>query len=124
MEEVQRGPHRETTDSRDSRENGASPYICRASEAVVLDIRDREGEPCDEAFSCADEDFPYRKGETVYPKEAFDNHLLDDGSGIHFFLTRTEAELYEFPDDEEDDNDMDSAEDDEDPPAETGKESI
>ena len=54
----------------------------------------------------------------------FDNHMLDDGSGIHFFLTRTEAELYEYPDDEDERSDMDSAEDDEDSPAETGKESI
>ena len=103
---------------------GAFVYICRASEAIVLDIRDRDGEPCDEAFSKADKDFLYRKGETVRPKEAFDNHMLDDGSGIHFFLTRTEAELYEYPDDEDERSDMDSAEDDEDSPAETGKESI
>lgn len=52
--------------------------------------------PCEEAVSAADEDFVYRKGETVYPEEAFDNHLLDDGSGIHFFLTRTEAEQFEY----------------------------
>lgn len=42
----------------------------------------------------------YRKGETVYPEESFDDHLLADGSGIHFFLTRTEAELYEIRDDD------------------------
>ncbi len=79
---------------------GASVYSCRVSEAVVLDIRDEENEPCEEAVSCADGDFIYRTGETVYPKEAFDSHLLEDGSGIHFFLTRTEAELYEIRDDE------------------------
>jgi len=80
---------------------GAIVYCCRASEAVVLDIRDEDNEPCEAAVSCADGDFIYRTGETVYPKEAFDSHLLADGSGIHFFLTRTEAEQFKFRTDDD-----------------------
>ncbi len=83
-----------------AKRTGTSVYTCRASKARVLDIWDQDGVPCDEAVSGAEEDFVYRKGETVYPREDFDGDLLADGSGIHFFLTRTEAELYEIGDDE------------------------
>ena len=79
----------------DAKRTGASVYTSRASEARVLEIWNQDGEPCEEAVSCADESFIYRKGETVHPKEDFDDHLLEDGSGIHFALTRTEAEQYE-----------------------------
>ncbi len=96
----------------DAMRTGASRYDCRASEARVLAIWNQDNEPCEEAVSCADEDFVYRKGETAYPEEAFDDRLLTDGSGIHFFLTRTEAELFEYKKDEEDDVDR-SEEDDE-----------
>ena len=75
---------------------GASAYSCRASEALVLDIWDRDNEPCGEAVSGRDESFVYRKGETVLPAEDYNDYLLDDGSGIHFFLTRSEAEQYEL----------------------------
>ena len=93
----------------DAMRTGASRYDCRASEAKVLDIWDQDNEPCEEAVSCADEDVVYRKGETVYPEEEFDDHLLTDGSGIHFFLTRTEAELFEY---EKDEDDAESSEED------------
>ncbi|MBR2560680.1 MAG: pentapeptide repeat-containing protein [Eubacterium sp.] len=86
----------------DAMRTGASRYDCRASEAKVLEIRDQDNEPCEEALSCADEDFVYRKGETVYPEEEFDDTMLTGGSGIHFFLTRTEAELFEYKKDEDD----------------------
>ena len=79
---------------------GACTDTCRASKAVVLDIRDADNGSCEDAVSCCDKDFIYRKGETVCPVEVFDARLLTDGSGIHFFLTRTEAELFEFEDDE------------------------
>ncbi len=91
---------------RHAKRTGAAAYCCRASEALVLDIRNPENEPCEEAVSLINKDFIYRKGGMAYPKEAFDEHLLTDGSGIHFFLTRREAELMEFEtDDEEADDD-------------------
>ena len=88
---------------------GANVYNCRASEAVVLDIWDEDNEPCEEAFSFAQEDFVYRKGETVCPAEAFDGHLLEDGSGIHFFLTRTEAEQFQWRSDDDDEDEEDAS---------------
>ena len=88
---------------------GHSAYCCRASEAKVLEIRDRDNNPCEEAFSFAHEDFVYRKGETVCPAEAFDDHLLTDGSGIHFFLTRTEAEQFQWRSDDDDEDEEDAS---------------
>ncbi|MBQ3379904.1 MAG: pentapeptide repeat-containing protein [Clostridia bacterium] len=97
-----------------AKRTGAFVAQCRASEAIVLDIWDKSGVPCDEAVSDADKDIIYRKGKTVYPRDAFDDDLLTDGSGIHFFLTRTEAELYEIGDDYDDEDDeYDDDEDDE-----------
>ena len=81
---------------------GACVYACRASEAVVLDILTPENTSCEEAVSGKDEDFIYRKGETVRPTEAFDGSLLKDGSGVHFFLTRTEAALFKCREEEDD----------------------
>lgn len=98
---------------------GASVHNCRASEAKVLEIWNPDNEPCDTAVSCADEDFIYRKGEMVYPREAFDAHLLTSGSGIHFFLTRAEAEQYTISCGDDDDSDDDFDEDEEEPDEKT-----
>ncbi len=81
---------------------GACVNTCRASEAVVLDILTADNTSCEEAASGKDAGFIYRKGETVRPNEAFDGSLLKDGSGIHFFLTRTEAELFKCREEEDD----------------------
>ena len=59
---------------------------CRAEFAVVL-----EGE----GFSRRDPKFKYVVGETVRPKGAFNDSLVSEcESGIHFFITRQEAEDY------------------------------
>ena len=81
---------------------GACVYACRASEAVVLDILTPDNTSCEEAISCEDQDFIYRKGETVRPTDAFDDSLLKDGSGVHFFLTLAEAALFKCREEEDD----------------------
>ena len=81
---------------------GACVYACRASEAVVLDILTPDNTSCEKAVSGKDQDYIYRKGETVRPTEAFDDSLLKDGSGVHFFLTRTEAALFKCREEEDD----------------------
>ena len=78
----------------DAERTGASVYNCRASKVKVLDIWNQDNEPCDEATSYSYDDFVYRKGEMVHTWEAFDGQLLTNGGGIHFFLTRTEAEFW------------------------------
>ena len=59
---------------------------CRAEFAVVL-----EGE----GFSKHDPQFKYTVGQVVKPSEAFNDSLVSEcESGIHFFITRQEAEDY------------------------------
>jgi len=61
---------------------------CRASEALVVDCP--EG-----AYSQHDNTFFYHKGTTVKPREPFcEDRWSECASGIHFFLTREEAEAY------------------------------
>ncbi|MEI4745907.1 pentapeptide repeat-containing protein [Rhodococcus erythropolis] len=61
---------------------------CRAEFAKVVAIYG-----ADEARSIHDSDFVYRKGETVYPSNGFDENWQDEcSSGIHFYINRVEAE--------------------------------
>lgn len=73
---------------------GKNSRSCRSSEAKVLEIIDSHGFSHNEAFSLYDESLVYRKGNSIYPKEPFDDSLFHNGSGIHFFLSRKEAEDY------------------------------
>jgi uncharacterized protein YjbI with pentapeptide repeats len=69
---------------------------CRCSKAKVRAIFLDDGAPCDEATSLHDSEFVYRLGATVEPKEAFDDDRWNTcGSGIHFYITRLEAENHE-----------------------------
>jgi len=87
---------------------GGCRYTCRASEVLILDIFDGES-TCEEAISIRDENIIYHKGELVKDEEEFDNSLLHNGTGIHFFITRAEAERAEFvvEDDEPNEEDED-----------------
>jgi len=63
---------------------------CRAEYAIVLDVIGAK-----QGVSSFDSSIVYKKGETVKPKEAFsDNWQKECASGIHFFITRLEAEKY------------------------------
>jgi Family of unknown function (DUF5758)/Pentapeptide repeats (8 copies) len=68
---------------------------CRCSSAKVLAIFLPDGVECDEAKSMRDRDFIYRVGMTVEPEEPFEGDRWNTcSSGIHFFITRREAEAY------------------------------
>ncbi len=91
---------------------GGSRYTCRASEILILDIFDGKNS-CDEAISIRDKDKIYHKGEHVIDEELFDSSLLHSGTGIHFFITRAEAESAEFEiEDEETDDESEKDEND------------
>ena len=63
---------------------------CRAEYAEVVEIVG-----ADMAVSIHDPDFVYRVGDTVRPKEPFCMDWNQEcASGIHFFITREEAEAY------------------------------
>ena len=70
--------------------SNATGRKCRASEAIVLETPNHEP-----ATSRHDSSFVYREGETVRPAQPFDPDRWNEcGAGIHFFLTRIEAERY------------------------------
>ena len=60
----------------------------------MLAITDLSGNAVvDEAHSRWDPKFLYRVGETVVPREPFDDNMWNEcASGIHFYITRLEAE--------------------------------
>jgi len=72
----------------------ASGRKCRASQAKVLAIFNIEtGEAVAEAYSLRDHTFAYRVGETVLPREPFDDDMWNEcASGIHHYISRIEAE--------------------------------
>ena len=76
--------------------SSATGRKCRASEAKVLTIYDMDtGIEVENAHSCHDPTFVYRVGETVKPTCEFDPDRWNEcTSGIHFFITREEAERY------------------------------
>ena len=70
---------------------------CRASEALVLAIENKDGTPAEvqEVFSAYDEKFAYHVGDLVKPRFDFDPDRWNEcSSGIHFFITRQEAVDY------------------------------
>ena len=78
------------------RSHGASRK-CRASSAKVEAIYDSVGGGVIEGVSIRSSDFVYRVGETVEPEEPFcEDRWSECASGIHFFITRKEAENYEY----------------------------
>jgi hypothetical protein len=78
----------------DARRSHAAGRKCRAEYAEVIEIYDPDGQPTDTAAASGyDTSFIYRPGETVRPTEPFDDNPWNEcASGIHFFITRIEAE--------------------------------
>ena len=78
-----------------AKRSSATGRKCRASEAVVIALYDSDGNEVDKAISQNDADFVYRPGETVKPTTPFDENRWEEcAPGIHFFVTREEAERY------------------------------
>ncbi len=72
---------------------GESIYACRASEVVVLEIYDSDGNPVDEAVSIIDPELKFIKGQTTVAKPVDSSHS-GDVEGISFSLSRAEANRY------------------------------
>ena len=74
----------------DAKRSNAFGRKCRAEFAKVVEIIG-----ADEAVSDYDHAFKYKVGEIVNPKEPFSEDWQNEcASGIHFFITRLEAEKY------------------------------
>ncbi len=79
----------------DAKRSSATGRKCRASKAVVVAVYDKDGNEIDSAVSKYYNTFVYRTGETVEPVNGFDDNRWNEcASGIHFFITREEAENY------------------------------
>lgn len=77
----------------DARRSHAFGRKCRAERAEVLEITGPDGTQYQDAVSSWGSDFVYRVGETVVPANGFSESWQEEcAGGIHFYLTRIEAE--------------------------------
>lgn len=80
----------------DARRFSATSRKCRASKAKVLSITDINGNPAGgQVKSNYDPNFVYAIGETVEVTDFDDNRWNECSTGIHHFITRAEAVIYE-----------------------------
>ena len=76
---------------REARRSNATGRKCRAEYAVVVSLPDG----CEVGHSLHDGTFEYRVGETVQPREPWcEDRWQECASGIHFYITREEAEAH------------------------------
>ena len=85
--------------SKDAKRSNAAGRKCRAEYAEVLAIYNKGSKKAlakeEIAYSQQDNKFEYKVGQTVKPTEKFDENRWEECStGIHFFITRIEAEEY------------------------------
>ena len=78
----------------DAKRSSAYERKCRCSRAKVLNIWTPDGEEARYAVSIYNSSFVYHKGGTIEVSD-FDGDRFDEcAAGIHFFMTRKEAEDY------------------------------
>jgi Uncharacterized low-complexity proteins len=79
----------------DAQRTSATETSCRCDKAKVLEIEDMyTGEHYKEAVSYVDENFIYRVGQYVVADNFNPNRWVDSTGGIHYWLSRKEAEGY------------------------------
>lgn len=79
----------------DAKRTSATLPSCRCNKAKVLTIKSFDfKENFDEAWSLVDENFVYKRGQWVEVKDFNENRWQDSTTGIHFWMTRKEAENY------------------------------
>lgn len=79
----------------DAKRTSATLPSCRCNKAKVLTIKSFDYQDnYDEAWSLVDENFVYKKGEWVEVKDFNEDRWMDSTTGIHFWMTRKEAQDY------------------------------
>lgn len=73
----------------DAKRSSATSRMCRASKAIVLDVIGS-----DKGISTIDTDFIYEVGKEMIPDSFDDDRWRECSHGIHFFITKAEAEKY------------------------------
>ena len=80
----------------DALRSSATSRKCRASKAKVLSITDVDGNPAgDQVCSDHDKNFVYKVGKIVEVLDFDTNRWNECSTGIHHFITRAEAVIYE-----------------------------
>ena len=80
----------------DAKRSSGTGRKCRCDKAKVLGIFGFDGKEYDEAYSDYDVNFIYKVGEMVIPDDFDENRWNECSNGIHFFITKTEAEEYKI----------------------------
>ena len=79
----------------DAKRSSSTGRKCRCDKATVLEFQSIDGQQMSHAFTATslyDAGFEYHIGETVVPRNPFnENRWTECGSGIHFFINRQEA---------------------------------
>ena len=78
----------------DARRSSSTGRKCRCDKAKVVSITDKGGNPVDVAASTYNSSFLYRVGEAVTVSDFDPDRWKECAPGIHFFITRGEAERY------------------------------
>jgi uncharacterized protein YjbI with pentapeptide repeats len=73
----------------DAKRSSATTRKCRASKAIVLEVIGAE-----KGISQKDKNFIYEVGKEMIPDSFDDDRWNECSNGIHFFITRKEAENY------------------------------
>jgi len=82
---------------KEAKRSNAFSRKCRVSEVKVIKLIDSNGNEVKEGFSCYDSEFKYTPGAVIKPINTFDDNWYNEcGSGIHFFLTESEAKEFEL----------------------------
>ena len=68
---------------------------CRADMAIVVSLSREDGQNIKEGVSLRNDGFVYRVGEKIKPDSFDDNIRCECSHGIHFFITREEAERWQ-----------------------------
>ena len=76
----------------DAKRSSATTRKCRASKAKVLEIQNVDGSKAEVDEVISDHGGIYKVGEMIYPDKWDDCRWNECSHGIHFFVTRMEAE--------------------------------
>jgi hypothetical protein len=80
--------------SKDAKRSHGSGRKCRCSMAKCLAIWRADGTETDAAVSLHDENFVYRVGKVITPSGFDEDRWNTCGEGLHFYITREEAEAH------------------------------
>ena len=78
----------------DAKRSNATGRKCRAEYAEVMEVVNAAGNAVAVGYSQHDHRFEYRAGDTVRPHAFDDDRWNECAPGIHFYITRAEAEAW------------------------------